>query len=329
MSQNHSSLGSLYQQELQPILTRLEEQRVRVRNQALTSGAIAIVAVIIMSSLLWLWIREIGIIISLIIGMIVWVFINTTPQKTYRTHFKEQVIERLVRYAAPTLRYYHSRGITESEFRSSRIYRRRIDSYRCEDLIEGILGATTFCCSEVHAKYKTQTTDSKGKTKTRWHTLFRGIFFIADFNKSFNGLTLVIPDVAERTLGGLGKIFQEWGANLGGQPGQLVKLEDPEFERIFAVYATDQVEARYILSTSLMQRLVQFHHRMNARISLSFVNSCVYVAIPTRKNYFEPPSIWTGSAQMTLKEIQAYLEDIQLAEGIIDDLSLNTRIWTR
>ena len=34
---------------------------------------------------------------------------------------------------------------------------------------------------------------------------------------------------------------------------QLIKLEDPEFEKLFAVYGDDQIEARYILTPALMQ----------------------------------------------------------------------------
>lgn len=42
-----------------------------------------------------------------------------------------------------------------------------------------------------------------------------------------------------------------------GRP-DVVRLEDPEFEKIFVVYSSDEVEARYILSTSFMERLVEF-----------------------------------------------------------------------
>ena len=41
----------------------------------------------------------------------------------------------------------------------------------------------------------------------------------------------------------------------------LVKLEDPEFEKHFVVSGEDQVEARYILSTCLMQRLTDFRNK--------------------------------------------------------------------
>ncbi len=53
-----------------------------------------------------------------------------------------------------------------------------------------MIGYTAVEFSQVHAQYKTESsrTDSDGHTETdeHWHTIFKGIFFIADFNKHFN-----------------------------------------------------------------------------------------------------------------------------------------------
>ena len=35
-----------------------------------------------------------------------------------------------------------------------------------------------------------------------------------------------------------------------------MKLENPDFEKTFDVYSTDQIEARYLLSPSMMERLL-------------------------------------------------------------------------
>jgi len=39
---------------------------------------------------------------------------------------------------------------------------------------------------------------------------------------------------------------------------KLTKLEDPEFNKIFRVYSTDQIEARYLLTPTFMDRLYRF-----------------------------------------------------------------------
>lgn len=318
------SLHQLYDTELQPVLAELERQRIRVWCWLLACG-VGVLGVAAIANILF---GQLGLAIGGITsGIAASIAIGLLWQQ-YRLRFKQDLIGRLVAYYDPEIVYLPKRGIEKQEFRHSQLYRHRIDRYRREDLVKGKIGATAFRFSEVHAQYKT-TSRSGGKTRTRWHTLFRGIFFVADFNKQFSGTTLVIPDQMERQWGKFGQQLQEWSAKLGIQPGQLVKLEDPEFERIFAVYASDQIEARYLLSTSLMQRLVRFRHRFNQPISLSFVSSNLYLAIPTRKNHFEPPPLWVGVGAIAIADLQAYLDDLNLAQEIIDDLNLNLRIWNK
>ena len=178
-------------------------------------------------------------------------------------------------------------------------------------------GATRIKFSEVHAEHES----GSGKNRRRY-TIFKGLFFIGDFNKDFAGQTVVLPDTAEKLFGRIGQKLQ----SLNIFRGKLIKLEDPEFERAFAVYGDDQIEARYILSTSLMKRIVDFKKKTNRKIFLSFIGSMVFVAVSYTKNLFEPRIFRT---LLDFEPIREYFEDLQLALGIVDDLNLNTRIWSK
>ncbi len=70
-----------------------------------------------------------------------------------------------------------------AQFISSCIFKKYPDRYASEDLVEGKLGATEFKFSEVHAEEKYEIRDSDGKNRTEFSTLFKGLFFVADFNK--------------------------------------------------------------------------------------------------------------------------------------------------
>ncbi|NNJ09021.1 DUF3137 domain-containing protein [Chloroflexales bacterium ZM16-3] len=328
-SHNQPSLAALYQGELRPILDELEQRRLRARKRALLSAAIIVPIAIVLALVLVRVIGPFGLIIPLAIGFIGWGFLVHGAMQEYRSYFKSQVIARLAKVIDPDLSYMPGGGISEREFSDSEIYRHRIDRYRAEDRFSGRVGATAFHFSEVHAEYKTTTTDSKGNRRTTWHTIFRGIFFIADFNKDFQGQTFVLPDTAERALGGLGRMMQGWGSKIDGRPGEMVRLEDPEFERLFAVQSTDQVEARYILSPSLMERLTRFRNEIDAPVAIAFVNAQIYIAISTNKNYFEPPALWRSGAALGQGDIEAYFKDVRLAEEIVEDLNLNLRIWSK
>jgi hypothetical protein len=254
------------------------------------------------------------------LGIGIYIFFRYKEKRNiYAAEFKEQVIRELVRLIDSNLSYYPEQLITEPEYRESDIFRNPIDRYSGDDLVEGMVGVTRCRFSELEHQEKKESIDSKGRRRTHWVTIFKGIFFIADFNKHFNGRTYVVPDAGSSFLG-IGKLFEKWTMGRG----DLVELENPEFENLFTVYGTDQVEARYILSTSLMERLVNFRRKANTRIHLSFIHSKVYLALSVNKNLFEPNVFSSGVKSGYLKD---YFNYLKLVTGIIDDLNLNLRIW--
>jgi hypothetical protein len=120
----------------------------------------------------------------------------------------------------------------------------------------------------------------------------------------------------------LGNLFQSWNKGRG----ELVKMEDPDFEREFVVYGADQVEARYILSTSLMKRIYDYKKKTGKTMYLSFLNDKIYVALSYMKNLFEPKLFKT---LLDFGVIQEYYEDLSYAAGLVEELNLNTRIWSK
>lgn len=239
----------------------------------------------------------------------------------YVKGFKEKIMTKIVKFIDPGLEYSYENYIPRDSYMKSGIFLTNPDLYSGEDYVSGVVGKTKIEFSEIHAQEKHETRDSKGHRHTHYSTIFRGVFFIADFNKNFKGRTLVLPDVAEKMFGSMvGSVLQS--KNIMRPP--LVKLEDPEFEKYFVVYGEDQVEARYILSTSLMQRITDFRKKTGRKLYLSFVDNNVMIAIPSGKNLFEP-RLFRSIADY--KQIEEYHQNLALFTGIVDDLNLNTRIW--
>ncbi|HPF93146.1 MAG TPA: DUF3137 domain-containing protein, partial [Tenuifilaceae bacterium] len=169
-------------------------------------------------------------------------------------------------------------------------------------------------------EYKTVTYDKDGKRKETWHTIFKGLFFHADFNKEIMGKTYIEPDTAERLLGKFGQSLQV------SSKGKLVKLENPEFEKIFAVYGTDQTEARYILTPTIMEALVNIYKMYKRKMHLSFIGTRVYVAMSFSKNLFEPKIFSSG---VKFKDVEFMYNLFMVNQTIVKELNLNTRIWTK
>lgn len=254
--------------------------------------------------------------ISLIFYFIFYGFKRKRPD--FKTMYKQTVIDKIIKFIEPELVYSPHQFIPNSKYSYSKIFLQQVDIYNGEDMVQGKIGKTQVEFCELHTQDRR--TDSKGRTT--YVTIFKGIFFIADFNKSFNGQTFVLSDFSERFMGFFGKMFQ----NMNIMRPDIIRLEDPEFEKYFAVYGNDPVEARYILSTSLMQRLLEFRKKVNANVQMSFLDSQIYLAVPMRKNLFEP-SLFKSVKKFD--DIEEYYNQIQFCTEIVNELDLNTRIWTK
>jgi hypothetical protein len=211
--------------------------------------------------------------------------------------------------------------ISENAYNYSDLFRTRYDRYKGDDFVSGIIEKTDFECSELHTEYKEVTYDSKGNRHESWVTIFKGLFFHADFNKEFHGKTYVSPDVAERLLGKFGQSLQK----ISG-PGELVKLEDVDFEKEFVVHSTDQVEARYILTPAIMEAMLRIRRLNNQGVHFSFVGSRVFCALSIRKDLFEPKIFKAG---IDISEIENMYHLFEINQIIINELNLNTRIWSK
>jgi hypothetical protein len=232
-----------------------------------------------------------------------------------RKQFKAHVIRQFIKLIDPSFLYQPDSCIHSSDYKYSGIFQKAYDSYRGDDYVCGQIGDTNLAFSEIETSYKTGSGNSR-----RTVTIFHGLFAIADFQKNFTGSTYVLPDEAEANLGWIGQQLQ----GMNTSHGELIKLEDPEFEKLFVVYGDDQIESRYILSTSLMQRITRFRQKANVKVSIAFRGSKLYVAIHRNRDLFEP-SLLTSY----LKEgaLDCYMEDLELIMGMVDDLNLNVNIW--
>ncbi len=311
-------LKNFYDTVLYSELAVLEALRLKARNKILIGAAIVVPLAIIFMMMLskvdsgnrLIWVG--------IVAFLIMAGVYHFATREYVRSFKTGVIEKLVKFIDENLTYARTNHISQSAFTASKLFNQHVDRFNGDDYVKGKIGQTAMEFSEIHAKYITR--DSKGRTQQ--HTIFKGLFFIADFNKHFKGKTIVLPDTAEKLFGQLGTILQ----SMNKFRGDLVKLEDPEFEKMFAVYGDDQIEARYILSTSLMKRIVDFKKSTKKTIFLSFVGSKVNIAVSYRKDLFEPRVFRT---MLDFSPIKEYFEDLKMAVSIIEELNLNTRIWTK
>jgi hypothetical protein len=313
-------ISAIYQ-DIYPTLEIMEVKRIKTRRQGENIFFIALAILGLLGVVAYLSIQKseelsalMGVLAIITIAVSGGIYFHKTNK--LKDAFKEEVVTEIIQAIDKTFHYSPKRSVSQAQFQTSQLFSKP-DNYTGEDYVSGKLDKTDFEFSEIHAQEESR--DSDGDTT--YSTIFKGFFMVADFHKHFHGHTVVVPDRTGE--GWFGRVFK--GSKRNGK--QLAKMENPEFEKAFDVYATDQVEARYILTPNMLENIMNLKKRFNATVHLAFINSCVYIAISWRKYDFLEPNL--KNSLLEESTIHKFLDDVWVCLDIIEDMNLNTRIWTK
>ena len=99
-----------------------------------------------------------------------------------------------------------------------------------------------------------------------------------------------------------------------------VELEDVEFNKKFTVYAINEVDARYVLTPAMMDRLLNLKQSFNSKyIRASFRKDELVIAIQSDKDLFGLASIWW---EIDSKDYQTMFMELISILKITDALNL-------
>lgn len=186
------------------------------------------------------------------------------------------------------------------------------DRSEFEDRLTGDRNGVDFEFFEAHLEERRRTTDAKGRTRTRWVTVFQGQCLRFRFHKNFHGQTLVLRDagILNRFLGRRGM--------------DRIALESKQFEDAFEVFGTDQVEARYLLTPDLMQRLIELEKVFRGgKLRCSFQNNELLIALEGG-DLFEPGSMFTPLDNPD--RVRELLDDFAAIFNVIDSFADPNRV---
>ena len=105
---------------------------------------------------------------------------------------------------------------------------------------------------------------------------------------------------------------------------EKVNLEDTVFSKKFHVEAQDQVEARYILTTSFLEKINNLQTIYGSKnYYIDFDNNQVTFAFPTNKDLFEIGSLYTPLTNS--KHVDKFFNEITAITDMIDHFKLNEK----
>lgn len=316
-----SELTDFYYKELYPSLNELEKTRMQIISQLKWYGGMG--AVVFTLTAIWMG-KNFGLfhplMIAVAIGFIALASITYRfMTQGYAKDFKSKIITPLIGAVDSNLLYNPDFMISQHLFERSQLFNHKVDRYNGNDYVKGSIDGVPLEFSDVHAEY--QTKDSKGRTQ--WHTLFRGLFLVAEFNKYFKSKTVILPDQAEKNFGTL---IGGWLQSINFSRDDLIRLDDPEFEKVFVVYGNDPIEARYILSHSMMKRILEFQKKITHPLFVSFVHNHIHIGIGTKKDLFEP-AVFTSL--LDFKQAMEYINTLRYTIGLVEELKLNEKLWSK
>lgn len=235
--------------------------------------------------------------------IVICIFVLQTPYRIYKKKIKNDVMEKFIAYFND-FHYKQGEGLSIDEMEDSHIFP-KADRYYADDCFFGTFQGVHFRVAEQILKKIQHTKHGK-----REYTVFQGIAVEMEMNKSFKGQTVILKD------SGMFNRFK------GVKGLERITLEDPTFEKLFEVYGSDQVEARFILTPVFMEQVVKLRDLYQGKsVQLSFQFNKVLIAVNTKQDMFEPCSFF--KTNLNKAKIDKVFEQFLTIFSIADILKLS------
>lgn len=102
---------------------------------------------------------------------------------------------------------------------------------------------------------------------------------------------------------------------------ESIKLEDIGFDKRFAVYSKDQIEARYLVTPTFMERLYKLQTAFGTKdIKCSFFGNKIMIAISTDKDLFEIGDLFTPLTDS--QNLYQFVDELNSVYDLIDYFKL-------
>lgn len=325
-----------YNTTIEPELDRFDKKR---RNGGRLMVLFGVVALLGLIATVWLNNKNIGgtaVVVICVAGVVLAILGLVLSYQYMRKITKTALVEPTCRFLG--YEYTHKpSGFPVKRFYDLKLIRRhRESSTHTEDLITGMHNGLPFQLCEVEIKDKR---DNEEKKKNDKGILFRGLLFICEFPHDFSGETRVLHSV-DRTL--LPKTAAD------GSALESVYLEESQFSQSFHIYSSDQVEARYVLNPSFMERLMDLVAHFNPMpdlseeaaeieqswlyqkmmklansVSVAFVDNQMLISIRTNDDRFEGGSVFKSLNDR--QRVEKLLVELQVVPEILDTLALEEK----
>lgn len=218
--------------------------------------------------------------------------------------YKAYVIKKAIEGQVEGLVYEPRFGLPESVYSDLNVMRHG-NRYHKEDLITGKYKNVYFVQSDLKVQY-----ESNGEHDTTT-TYFRGRWIAIDYPKKFNGTVVIIDN--------------SFAYGVKRKELEKIQLENPNFNNMFTVRASDMQLGYYLLTPQLVEKIMELKQSTNGNIVACFKNGYLHIFINDGKDSFEP----NINNVNLMGDIQKFMQDFTLVSGTIDVLDINNSVYAQ
>lgn len=299
----------LWQEKLQPWLLGLEAERKQAVRDSLLFGIPAVVLVLGGVLLTISADQPFGLIVGGLLGLLL-AWSGNRRMSRIRERVKLELNQQIAEACGLS---YSVRPYDPTRFDNFKqmgllpAYNRK----RFEDHFSGEILGCDFDLYEAHLEQK-----RRSKNRTYYVTVFRGVLIRINFPRNVEGVTIITRD--QGWFNGLHAL----GRSMGARKLERIGLVDPKFEKMFEVYGSDQVLARYMMTPTFMELLLELETSLEGKkIRAGFDEELgqgeLLVAVETG-NLFEAGSMFKPLADQG--RVKSIMDEIKLVTGIIEEL---------
>ena len=285
-----------------PILTSFEEER--KRRLVL---AIVLVVIFVLISIIILATnqsKEAGRIAFFILSLTTFAYHEI--QKTFENKIKKNVMPTLMN-AVPGFYWQETPPVTKKNIEDCLIIPQTELFSGFDDCFVGKYRGVDVAISE--CSYRSHSGDHPT-------IILVGVVIRIKMNKHFDGVTVVRP----RNPG-----YRDKYNDLKKHKMEEVKLEDSEFEKQYIVYSTDQIESRYLLTTSFIERFKNIKMAFESEFAYcSFYGDSVYIAPHSGKDLFALGSLIRPVANT--KQFETLFNEFASILALVDYFKLDKKL---
>ena len=248
------NFNKIYEEVYKECNVELEE----LRNKSVKRTIVWIIIFMILGLILGAIFEYMIFIIFIIPAITIFAF-STKERKRYNSVFKTKVIKKFIKEYSKDLDYRPTMGMPQVTYAKGMF--ETYDNYYSEDLIMGALeGGYPIKMAEV--KTEIETTDSEGDKTT--HTLFHGLFAEVQLGKMINANM----KIRRNNISLFNKKYR-------------VEMDSSEFEKFFNVYATNKIITMQLLTSDIMELLMNFVKQNRIVPEITLEGSKFYIRFHT------------------------------------------------